>query len=224
MLAKDTCECRSIREDFLQDVFVKIYNNLLKEYDDNSEELMKLIKNVISNYSYENEINKLKDDIEKNKKKILNLLDMKLENCIDMNTYLIKESELKNKIQELENKLMEIEKANVQSQNISKRLEVIKTTLNKNEFLKEFDKDLFNALVDCIIIGDFDESGNKNPNVIRFVLNTGKEIKEEFDICRKLHENDSKEVNGNCNCELPNDNKDNLLSLDNYGRLWICIK
>ncbi len=35
-------------------------------------------------------------------------------------------------------------------------------------------------MIECIIVGDYDEDGNKLPRVARFVLKTGKEYKFEI--------------------------------------------
>ncbi len=35
-------------------------------------------------------------------------------------------------------------------------------------------------MIECIIVGDYDENGNKLPRVARFVLKTGKEYKFEI--------------------------------------------
>lgn len=40
--------------------------------------------------------------------------------------------------------------------------------------LEEFNEDCFKNLIDKIIVGEIDDNGNKNPNVIKFILKTGK--------------------------------------------------
>lgn len=44
-------------------------------------------------------------------------------------------------------------------------------------------------MVECIIVGDYDNEGNKLPKVARFVLKTGKEYK--FEISKNSNNNNS---------------------------------
>ena len=47
--------------------------------------------------------------------------------------------------------------------------------------LKEFNREAFDSMIDCILVGDYDENGNKLPRVARFILKTGSEFKFEID-------------------------------------------
>ena len=44
-------------------------------------------------------------------------------------------------------------------------------------------------MIECIIVGDYDENGNKLPRVARFVLKTGKEYK--FELSNNSNDNNS---------------------------------
>ena len=50
----------------------------------------------------------------------------------------------------------------------------IEEVINTTPRLEEFNEDCFKNLIDKIIVGEIDENGNKNPNVIKFILKTGK--------------------------------------------------
>ena len=51
-----------------------------------------------------------------------------------------------------------------------KRLNKIEEVINTTPRLEEFNEDCFKNLIDKIIVGEIDENGNKNPNVIKFIL------------------------------------------------------
>ena len=51
--------------------------------------------------------------------------------------------------------------------------------MNEPTSIKEFDKETFDSIVERIILGEIDENGNSNPNVVRFILRTGTEYKCE---------------------------------------------
>ena len=52
----------------------------------------------------------------------------------------------------------------------------MKELLNSKDIMEEFDQEIFNALVDYVIIGGYDENGMKDQYLIRFIL------KREFDL------------------------------------------
>ena len=62
---------------------------------------------------------------------------------------------------------------------ISSKIKEIEKIMNEPTSIKEFDKETFDSIVERIILGDTDENGNSNPNVVRFILKTGKEYKCE---------------------------------------------
>ena len=43
--------------------------------------------------------------------------------------------------------------------------------------LKEFDREAFDSIVEKVIVGEIDENGDINPNILRFVLKVGSEYK-----------------------------------------------
>ena len=52
----------------------------------------------------------------------------------------------------------------------------MKGLLNSKDIMEDFDQEIFNALVDYVIIGGYDENGMKDRYLIRFIL------KREFDL------------------------------------------
>ncbi|MDO5555602.1 MAG: hypothetical protein Q4G09_02810 [Clostridia bacterium] len=70
--------------------------------------------------------------------------------------------------------------------------------LNKfkyNEIMQYFDKDVFELIIEKVIIGEKDSKGKTNPRVITFILKSGNEIKkcEEDKSQQTLYQ-----VNENC--------------------------
>ena len=63
-------------------------------------------------------------------------------------------------------------------------------------------------MIECIIVGDYDENGNKLPRVARFVLKTGKEYKFE--------------ISKNSNNDKGNSDKNNEVSLCTRNVTFFC--
>ena len=60
--------------------------------------------------------------------------------------------------------------------------------------MPEFDKDIFELMIEKVIIGEKDTNGKANPRVITFILKSGNEIKCEED----KNQQSSYEVSENC--------------------------
>lgn len=71
---------------------------------------------------------------------------------------------------------------------VYKNILLIKCDLSKenevdemfNKIAEKFDREIFDNLVEKIIIGEKDENNNINPNTIRFILKIGTEYKYEI--------------------------------------------
>ncbi len=61
---------------------------------------------------------------------------------------------------------------------MERRIKTFRKAFNIEEPLEEFDRAIFDSLVDKVIIGDVDEDENDNPYVVTFVLNSGKIIRK----------------------------------------------
>ena len=59
--------------------------------------------------------------------------------------------------------------------------------LNEPQLLKEFDRNVFDSIVDRIIVGELDDLGNINSSVIRLVLKIGTEYR--YDLINKFDRN-----------------------------------
>ena len=123
---------------------------------------------------FEKDIKRLENEKVKLNDRLSNLVDMKLDNIIDNDTYVKKEKELLNKIDEVSEKLNTYKSEIINKDKQIKRLNKIEEVINTTPRLEEFNEDCFKNLIDKIIVGEIDENGNKNPNVIKFILKTEK--------------------------------------------------
>lgn len=106
--------------------------------------------------------------------RLSSLVDMKLDKIIDNDTYVKKEKELLSKIDEVNEKLNTYKSEIINKDKQIKRLNKIAEVINTTPRLEEFNEDCFKNLINKIIVGEIDENGNKNSNVIKFILKKGK--------------------------------------------------
>ena len=62
---------------------------------------------------------------------------------------------------------------------LNQGLNKFKTLFKDNEIMPEFDKDVFELMIEKVIIGEEEQNGDINPRVITFILKSGNEIKCE---------------------------------------------
>ncbi len=171
---KRYCEkSKFIRDDVLKDMFVELYNLIVINKHQTKEKLLEAIKSTLKENNYQKDIDKLSVDLDKLNIKLSKLVDMKLEGIIDKDTYIKKEKEIKMQITELEEKITNLQNQENTNNNIAKKIKEIEKIVNAPTSLKEFDKEVFDSIVERIIIG---EDGS-DEQVIRFILKTGVEYK-----------------------------------------------
>ena len=56
---------------------------------------------------------------------------------------------------------------------LKRRVEDFKKALSQNEVLQEFDRGIFESIIEKVIVGGYDEDGNKDPYKITFIYKTG---------------------------------------------------
>lgn len=171
---KRYCEkSKFIRDDVLKDMFVELYNLIVINKHQTKEKLLEAIKSTLKEDNYQKDIDKLSVDLDKLNNKLSKLVDMKLDGIIDKDTYIKKENEIKAQINELEEKISNLQNQKNTNNNIAKKIKEIEKIVNAPASLKEFDKEVFDSIVERIVIG---EDGT-DEQVIRFILKTGVEYK-----------------------------------------------
>lgn len=115
----------------------------------------------------------MKNRISSYQNRIDNLVELKLENMINEEQYTRKFNELNKKLNSSKKQLEKLENMSSAKSDIRKRLSEFKHTLSERKAMDEFDQDIFEAMVDKIILGGFDESEHSDPYLLTFVLHGG---------------------------------------------------
>lgn len=174
---KDCKDSRYIREDILEKMFIELYNNLIRNKHKTKEQLLNAIRNVIDDNDYQKDINKLEFEKKILQDKLLKLVDMRLDDSITKDVYNLKEEEIKSSISDIDDRKRELERLKEETKNITNKISEIEKIVNVPCVLTEFDENTFENFVERIVVGEISENGEKNPNVIRFILKTGMEFK-----------------------------------------------
>ena len=173
--SKDCKDSILIREELLKNIFVEMYNSIIKNKYKTKDLMLKAIKEVISGDENKKKIESLNKERENLQDKLFRLIDMKLDDYTNKEMYKAKEQEINKKLDLIREEIKEYNMLETKNKNLSKRIKEIEKIFEEPMTLKEFNKEAFNNMVEKIIIGGIDENGNKNPRLIKFVLKTGDE-------------------------------------------------
>src|SRR5699024_3022599 len=92
----------------------------------------------------------------------------------------------------------QLEKSSNEEIDLEKRIEHFRKVLEKNEVLTEFDRCVFESIVEKVIIGEVDDDGNTNPYKLTFIYKTeysnSIQSKMHKQTNRKRTQNDVKDV------------------------------
>lgn len=56
---------------------------------------------------------------------------------------------------------------------MKRRISEFRKTLEQNEVLNTFDRYVFESIVEKVIVGGYDDNGNKDPSMLTFIYKTG---------------------------------------------------
>ena len=183
---------------------------LCNDNKDVLEEFLKRTEKALGENSIEDQLHKLKKSIDKVSLKRKKLLDNYLKGIIEQDIYEETDVELKTELTNTRAKLEYLQQQSDEKSSLQRRLSDFKKALSHNEVLEEFDRGIFESIVEKVIVGGLDEDGNKDPYKITFIYKTGfkNEIgnaKERFgkssgigDKVKKMCSDISDEVKGVC--------------------------
>ena len=166
-------ESKGIPEVMIEQAFLESYKLLCYNNKDIVEEMLQRIESALCSCDSAKEINRIEKAIASVNKKKKKLLDMRLEELIDQEAYEEKNSELAERLTYLNDELMEYNNDEARVKNIKKRLADFRKVLENNETLTEFDRTVFESIIDRVIVGGYDDEGNADPSMLTFIYKTG---------------------------------------------------
>lgn len=180
---KSCADSKVIREEIIENCFVEAYRLLCN----NNKDIMNKFLNRIDGFLKENNtktiIQKLECQKQVLEEKQNSLLNLVIDGTIDKEIYNAKKIELSKKIRKIEKDQEQLQCQLEDENRFDTGIEKIKEIFNyDNQELTTFDKDIFEALVYKVIIGETDKDENKDPYVIRFIIKSGFEnVKDKME-------------------------------------------
>lgn len=164
---------KGIPEQAIEGAFVESYKILNSNNKDILDEFLERMEKSLNSSSINKKLEKVLQNIEVLETKKNKLVDLRLEDIIDSETYEIKFTSLTQKQDELIIERKKLQEIALNENDIKQRLKEFKNTLQQNKVLPEFDRHVFESIVEKVIVGGFDNEGDINPTKLVFVYKTG---------------------------------------------------
>ena len=179
---KEKCpHCKAIKESIIEEAFTQSYKLLCDSNKELIQTFLDEMEEIIQEESNESSIKRLEKQKQILKEKIDKLIDLNLNGTISTETLQEKKAKLQNKINKITKEQEHLQLEIEDSMSLNQGLNKFKTLFKDNEIMPNFDKDVFELMIEKVIIGEKDSKGKINPRVITFILKSGNEIKCEED-------------------------------------------
>lgn len=179
---KENCpHCKAIKESIIEEAFTQSYKLLCDSNKELIQTFLNEIEEIIQEESNESSIKRLEEQKQILKEKIDKLIDLNLNGTISTEILQEKKAKLQNKINKIQKDQEHLQLEIEDSMSLNRGLNKFKTLFKDNEIMPSFDKDVFELMIEKVIIGEKDSKGKINPRVITFILKSGNEIKCEED-------------------------------------------
>lgn len=217
---KNHCpDSKIIREEVIENVFVDAYNLLCNNIDEVKEFLEDMTK-FVKESSLDTELKNLIEQREVNKTKINKLVDLYVENAITPEIYEERKAKYVERNAKISKKIEQYEAENTNDLNIKEGIKKLKEMISYGKIMEKFDSEVFDALVDYVIIGGHDENGQIDPYMVRFVCKSKFNLSAKDEVSKEkvLLNGDIRKTNFNVILDFINRQSIFLFEKDAYGK------
>lgn len=209
---KKSCDkSKYIRESEIEEAFLESYQLMVKNKKEILDELFNRITEEFNEYKHQQSLEQYKTKIENLSLKKDRLLDLLLNQSIDKETYDNKLERLNAQITGAQKQLSQFENLKNFKDEKEKRLKEIKNLLEKAEPIKEMNRQVFEAIVDYVVVGGYDNNMNASPYQITFIYKTGEKHTKKGDRGRTKKES-----------QILSDDEKNGKQLNEHATCGVC--
>lgn len=166
-------DSKGIAEEIIEKAFVESYRLLCQNNKDVLDEFLARTEEALSSNNAAKQLAKIEKDISALGGKRAKLVDMRLEETIDKETYEQKYYDLTSQIELLQKERVSLQESAETENTMKRRIAEFRKTLEENEVLDTFDRYVFESIVEKVIVGGYDENGVKDPAMLTFIYKTG---------------------------------------------------
>lgn len=171
--------CKAIDEAIIENAFLDAFRLLADNFDDVLDSVLSTIEDVLKDDTELKRVKQLEKDISSLESKKSRLTDLLIDGKIEQEDYDEKKLSFQRKLHQITEEKAYLEENIGQQKNISKRMSQLRQTLENENALDEFDRIVFESIVEKVIVGGYDAEGNPTPYKLTFVLKCNQTLKVE---------------------------------------------
>ncbi|MGN1197461.1 MAG: recombinase family protein [Acetatifactor sp.] len=167
---KNCPHCKAIDESILEGAFIEAFGLLAGNFEDVLDVVMDAVESSLTNDENIRKRQQLDKDISALNSKKSRMTDMLIDGTITKEVYDDKLIEFNRKLHTLDGKKKLLEESIDKQKDVGKRMAKLRLTLENEEILDEFDRVVFESIIDRVLVGGFNEDGTADPYKLTFVL------------------------------------------------------
>lgn len=171
---KRSCpDSKGIPEQVIEEAFVESYRQLTTNNKQVMNEFLRRMEAEVIDGTNQKYFDKAIKDENQYKEKRRKLVEKYIDGEIDKEIYESTDREYKIKLSETRAQIDYYDNQLQDQENLRRRVEEFKKALSENKVLEEFDRGVFESIVEKVIIGGIDDDGKKDPYRITFIYKNG---------------------------------------------------
>lgn len=167
---KNCPHCKAIDEAILEGAFLEAFGLLAGNFEDVLDVVMDAVESSLSNDEDIRKRQQLDKDISALNSKKSRMTDMLIDGTITKEVYDEKMIEINRKLHTLDGKKMLLNESIDKQKDVGKRMAELRLTLENEEILDEFDRVVFESIIEKVLVGGFNKDGTADPYKLTFVL------------------------------------------------------
>ena len=162
--------CKAIDEAILEGAFLDAFKLLAGNFDDVLDVVLSYVEDSANNDDNIRRKQQIDKDISALGSKKSRMTDMLIDGTITKEVYDEKLVEFTRKLYTLSDKRKILADSINTRNDISKRMSELRETLEKEDILDEFDRTVFESIIEKVYVGGYEEDGTPDPYKLTFIL------------------------------------------------------
>ena len=168
--------CKTIREEILEGAFVECYKLLCEKNETLVEKAVDEAFDMLGTDDITARLDELKNKVAHHKERREHLLDRMLSEVVSQETFEKKMTLIDSEISNLNSRIRFLEDESKMRESRRKHLRSLKKELKEGNVITVFNRNVFESIIQDVIIGGYDDAGEYQPHNLTFVLKTEEQI------------------------------------------------
>lgn len=162
--------CKAVDEAILEGAFLDAFGLLAGNFDDVLDVVLSYVAESADSDENIRKKQQIDKDISSLESKKSRMTDMLIDGTISKEVYEEKMVDFTRKLHKLSERKALLEDSICTQKDINRRMSELRDTLEKEQVLDEFDRVVFESIIDRVIVGGYEENGTPDPYKLTFVL------------------------------------------------------